>query len=267
MPAAAAFHHQGWKTQAKDWGLIITWVVNCFATAVQRNQCSAILYIFKNQTDFAKNSADLLVCTDMYKDPINWAANFFPASCYVIECSCMGFGARWEHKSFWNPSMRRAGECGILLEAGFGGGKRLGWFDSCYLNPYQSIKQEVNRQVLGILERCRNFWEGRAREETMVARRWSSLSRRGGRFSPGDPLLLRTLGGISLYLPLPLEGGRMLTLVGVQLWGISWRVLVARVQTMETLWLVGFLSKSIISQSTKSLEDIRFCSFIPSSGG
>lgn len=149
----------------------------------------------------------------------------------MIECSCMGFGARWEHKSFetqgrgvWNLRARDGlglREGGILLEAGFRGGKRLRRFDSCYLNPYQSIKQEVNRQVLGILERCRNFCEGRAREVTMVARRWSSLSRRGGRFSPGDPLLLRTLGGISLYLPLPLEGGRMLTLVGVQLWGIS----------------------------------------------
>lgn len=111
MPAAAAFHHQGWKTQAKDWGLIITWVVNCFATAVQRNQCSAILYVFKNQTDFAKNSADLLVCTDMYKYPINWAAKFFPASCYMIECSCMGFGARWEHKSF---ETRRCGGQGSV---------------------------------------------------------------------------------------------------------------------------------------------------------
>lgn len=52
-------------------------------------------------------------------------------------------------------------------------------------------------------------------EVNMMARRWSSLSRRGVRSSPDDPFLLRTQGGISVHLLPPLKGGRILTCIGV----------------------------------------------------
>lgn len=65
----------------------------------------------------------------------------------------------------------------------------------------------------------------------MMARRWSSLSRRGVRSSSDDPFLLRTHSVHTLH---PLKGGRILTCIGRPALAQPMDILTSR-ETRETI--------------------------------